>query len=270
MPLLRALISRAGLWMTTQRRAPMSEPGTPIPDSPEFEKYQIYSRSEIIGLLREIMDSHVLLTIYFGGGSQFIVTNLLRVNPEFEELVYDCGANSATNRALTKSGRFIIVTFLNHVKIQMSGQRIEETVFDGAPALRMRMPDSLLRFQRREYFRTTIVGKPIICHIPAESADDTSIDARILNIGCGGIAILTHSGIDRLRACALLRNCRIDFPEIGSVTTSIEICNVSEITSPSGLVQARYGCRFVALPGNTVTLIQRYVNMLERSRLARI
>src|SRR5580704_12097345 len=99
----------------------MSDLNAPLPDSPELERYQIYSRTEIISLMREIIDRHALMTIYFSGGSNFIVTNLLRINPDFEELVFDCGADKDANRALVRANRFTVVSFLNNVKIQFSG-----------------------------------------------------------------------------------------------------------------------------------------------------
>jgi c-di-GMP-binding flagellar brake protein YcgR len=247
----------------------MSEMNAPLPDAPEFEQYQIYSRTEIIGLLREIIRRRVLVTIHFGGGAQFIVTNLLAVNPDFEELVFDCGAESAGNKALARANRFTIVTFVNHVKIQFSGQHMEETAYEGTPALRMRVPDSILRFQRREYFRTPVSGKPVMCRIPPQDKDGKAMEVRIVDIGCGGIALLGPVDDRKLETGTILSNCRIDLPEIGIVTTSIEIRNIAELSTPTGIKQRRWGCRFANLPGAMVTMIQRYVNTAERNRLSR-
>jgi len=242
---------------------------TPLPDAPEFEQYQIYSRTEIIGVLREIMRRRVLVTIHFGGGMQFIVTSLLAINPDFEELVFDCGAEKEANKALARSNRFTIVTFVNHVKIQFSGQRMEETAYEGTPALRMRMPDSLLRFQRREYFRTAVAGKPVLCRIPPQGKDDKPLDVRIVDIGCGGIALLGPLDERMVETGTILGKCRIDLPEVGAITAAIEIRNIAELTMPNGVKQRRWGCRFANLPAAMVTMIQRYVNMAERNRLSR-
>jgi c-di-GMP-binding flagellar brake protein YcgR len=247
----------------------MSELNAPIPDAPEFEQYQIYSRTEVIGLLREIIRRRVLVTIHFGGGAQFIVTSLLAINPDFEELVFDCGAEKEANKGLARSNRFTIVTFVNHVKIQFSGQRMEETAYEGTPALRMRMPDSILRFQRREYFRTPVSGKPLLCRIPPQVKDGQAFEVRIVDIGCGGIALLGPVDDRQIETGTILSNCRIDLPEVGTVTTGIEICNLAELTTPTGIKQRRWGCRFANIPGAMVTMIQRYVNTAERNRLSR-
>jgi c-di-GMP-binding flagellar brake protein YcgR len=248
----------------------MSDLNAPLPDSPELEKYQIYSRTEIIGLMRELIERHVLVTIYFNGGSNFIVTNLLRVNPDFEELVFDCGADAATNRALVRAARFTVVSFLSHVKIQFSGGRMEETAFEGTPALRMRMPESVLRFQRREYFRTRVTGKPIACHIPAAEKGGKPIAARIIDISCGGAALGNWPEEERRKPDEVIRGCHIELPDVGNIDTALEVRNINEITTPSGIVQVRVGCKFIGLPGPMLTMIQRYVNQLERSRLSRL
>ncbi|HXC37910.1 MAG TPA: flagellar brake protein [Burkholderiales bacterium] len=248
----------------------MSDMNAPLPDSPELEKYQIYSRTEILGLLRELIERHVLLTIYFNGGSNFIVTNLLRVNPDFEELVFDCGADDATNRALLRASRFTVVSFLNHVKIQFSGHGIEETAFEGTPALRMRLPESLLRFQRREYFRTRVTGKPLLCNLPPAEKGGKPIATRILDISCGGAALAGWSGDERMKPEEVIRGCHIELPEVGKIETALEVRNISESTTPTGIVQVRVGCKFVSMAGPMMTMIQRYVNKLERSRLSRL
>lgn len=247
----------------------MSAMTTPLPESPDLEKYQIYSRFEIISILREIMQRHVLVTIHFGGGVKFIVTNLLTVNPEFEEIVFDFGAEMETNIALTKANRFTVVTFLSHVKVQFSGQRIEQTIYEGSQALRMRLPESVLRFQRREFFRSPVMGKPIACHIPRPKEAGGPISARILNISVGGVGVLAWGDGESCAPGMSFNDCQIDLPELGNITASIEICNTSDIMLPNGSTQKRVGCRFKNMPGSMTTMIQRYVNMIERNKLAR-
>lgn len=238
----------------------------PLPDSPELERYQIYSRSELVALLREILHRRVLVTIYFSNGTRFIVTNLLAINPDFEELVFDCGADEEVTRALTRSSRFTVVTFLDQVKIQFSGQRMELTSFEDAPALRMRVPDSLLRFQRREFYRTQTIGKPLMWRLPLAAPDGKTAEGRIVDISCGGIALLVQNEHTRIEPGTVLRECEINLPEIGRLSLTLEIRSAAGGT---GTGNHRYGCAFVGIPGPVVALIQRYVNNLQRARLSR-
>jgi c-di-GMP-binding flagellar brake protein YcgR len=92
---------------------------------------------------------------------------------------------------------------------------------------------------------------------------------RIVDIGCGGIALLGPADERKLETGITFANCRIDLPETGLVATTLEIRNIAELTTTSGLKQRRLGCSFTNLPGPMVTMIQRYVNMAERNRLSR-
>ena len=60
--------------------------------------------------------------------------------------------------------------------------------------------------------------------------------------------------------------CHIDLRDIGHVTTDIEIVRVTEKV---GLNSARTwlcGCRFINMPNVMLTLIQRYINKVERDQ----
>ena len=61
----------------------------PEPDSPELERFAIYSRSEITSFLRQLRDKQVLVTLYYDQAAGFTVSNVLEVNEAFEELILD-------------------------------------------------------------------------------------------------------------------------------------------------------------------------------------
>lgn len=245
----------------------MAAMSAPLAESPDLERYMIHSRSEIFVLLREIQRRHVLLTVYFNGGSQFIVTSLLFVNPDRDELILDCGNDASVTRALTQSPRCSVVAFLNNVKMQFSARRVALTTFERAPALCMSLPDSLLRFQRREYFRSPTQGKPVVCRIPGHAIGGQPVSARVLDIGCGGVSLLVPPDSPRYAESMLIPGCSIELPGLGTVPVTLEICDSAEISTPSGARQFRYGCAFKQIPGPAAALIQRFVNQLQRERL---
>ena len=64
-------------------------------------------------------------------------------------------------------------------------------------------------------------------------------------------------------------NCRIELPEVGTVTGTAIVRSVFETVTRSGSKSQRAGCEFVKLPGPMLTLIQRYIIKVERERKAR-
>jgi flagellar brake protein len=247
----------------------MSMSALPETDSADSAKYLVHSRYEIIALLRAIIDCRALVTVYFNQGRDSLVTNLLSVNPDFEEVVFDIGSQADANRRLLGSNALTVVTFVDHVKIQFSTQRAEQTAFEGKPALRLRLPQSLLRLQRREHYRLSPpVTNPIKC-IVSQLLDRAGkpVEYRIVDISCGGVGLLVEPHQMRPELGRTLKDCRIDLAEIGPVNTGLVIRNTVEI--PGRVEGQRYGCQFVDIPGTHVNLIQRYINNVQRERRAR-
>jgi len=80
-----------------------------------------------------------------------------------------------------RSQRIAFVAFLNQVKAQFVVPHAEPTTWEGLPAIRVRVPDSVLRLQRREYYRIQPpVARPLLCSLPdpAQASASSSKAAR--------------------------------------------------------------------------------------------
>ncbi len=237
----------------------------------DLEKYLVHSRLEIVSVLREVIARRSLVTLTFERGRDSMVTSLLRVNPEVGDVLLDCSSSADANQRLLASQSLIATSFVDSVKIQFKAQRAESTTFEGKPALRLRLPESLLRLQRREHYRMLApVAKPIKCLVPRlRDKAGKAIEFRIVDISCGGIGVTVTQAQPLLELGQELENCRIDLPEIGTVITGLVVRNVSETTDAAGGKGQRCGCQFVRPPASTVNMVQRYINMIERERRAR-
>lgn len=239
-------------------------------DAQDFERYQIDSRFEIVALLREVADAHAPVTVYFNRGAEFIVTNLLDVNPEFEELIFDQGADIGANRRLLRSERMTVVTFLERIKMQFPAQRAEATIYERLPALRIRMPESLVRLQRRNCYRIrTPVARPIVAGVADPSDPGRCLRLRILDLSCTGIALVARDDEIMLEPGALLQDCRIELPEVGVLSTALEVRNIGSHEHGARNKLLRYGCRFVGMSPALVNAVQRYITRTERERAQR-
>lgn len=233
----------------------------------EFERFQVYSRFEIVSLLREVADSHALVTVYFNHGAEFIVTNLLDVNPEFEELVFDLGADHSANARLLKSERMTAVTFLDHVKLQFSAQHAELTAYENLPAIRIRLPESLLRLQRRDFFRIrTPVARPIVAAAAHPLEPGRKLELRVVDLSCGGVGLVAGDGDAGLETGIALRDVRIELPEVGVLTVALEVRNIREHDEGVRRNLRRYGCQFIGIAPSVTNSIQRYITKIQRER----
>lgn len=236
----------------------------------ENERFIVHSRLEITAILRSLIEHGTLVTVYFGD-SDFIVTSLLSINPDFEELILDYGADSARNSRLLHASRLTFSTQLQHIRIQFNAHRAEPTSFRGAPAFRIRMPDDLVRLQRREYYRVKApMSQPVRCNVLLDpERADSAVSIRIFDVSVGGIALVDYPPNLKPEPGTIYHGCQIDLREIGRVTTDIEIVHVMEKVNHNKQRTRLCGCRFVNMSNQMLTLIQRYINKIERDQKAR-
>jgi flagellar brake protein len=234
------------------------------------ERYLVHSRHEITAILRSLIDRSALVTVYFGERGEFIVTALLSINPDFEELIFDYGAEEVQNERLLASSRLTLVTQLDHIRIQCVATRAEATTFQDMPAFRIRLPDALTRLQRRENYRVKVpLSQPLSCSLQLDpQRDDSRVAIRICDVSGGGIALIDYPPTLDLVPGAVYYGCQIDLGEFGRVTTDIEVVHVMEKTSRNAAKTRQCGCRFRNLRNATLTLIQRRINQIERDQKA--
>jgi c-di-GMP-binding flagellar brake protein YcgR len=244
-------------------------------DDTSFENwhdFEVGSRREIIALLRSIGEKHQLIRMLVQGEADVCVTSILGVDPDNDMVVLDRPIDADQNRRILRAGRISFETTLDKIRILFAGEGVTETTYQNAPALKIALPATLVRLQRREFYRmATPVSNPVRASIPLP--DELGGGAAVFplsDISCGGIAILDNKlllgepiGID-------FPNCRIDLPEIGLVTTTLQVRNSLDLTLRNNKSNRRLGCRFVGISRGNLAMVQRYITKLERERNARI
>jgi c-di-GMP-binding flagellar brake protein YcgR len=218
---------------------------------------------EIVGLLRAVATHRELVTVQFGGAADFVVSAVLAVNPDFEEVVLDYGVDEGAMQRLLKSDRLRITTQLDHVRIHFQADMAEAVRFEDGLAFRIRLPDSMLRFQRRDCYRLKVpLGRPLLCSVPANDKGTERLSVRVRDISVAGVCLTDFPKQFRVAAGIVWPACRIDLPDLGTLTAEIEVMHTTEGDAP------RCGCRFRNLPFPMQNLIQRYITKVEREQHA--
>lgn len=237
-----------------------------------YSKYLLHSRTEILFLMRALLDKGSLITVYFNQGNDFLLTSIVAVTGDSGHIVLDYGSDEEMNRKALASDKLVCITTHEKVKIQFILRHLEKVKFQGRESFRATLPDTLLRLQRREYYRlTTPVARPLKCVIPVTLSDGSTskVEANVVDISGGGVAVMAPPTGIEFEPDFVFENCRLELPEVGTITAGLRVRNVFEITLRSGTRTKRCGCQFVDLPGAMVTLIQRYIIKVERERKAR-
>lgn len=232
------------------------------------ENFRIHSEIDILFILRGIMQANSLITLYPDNDSDFILTSILAIDPDKKEMVIDYGANEKSCQKALESNKLTAVTSQNRVKIEFVCDQFRKTQFKGKDTFAINIPKSLLRIQRRNHFRiSTPIAKPLKCVIPIPGKSASSkAEVVLLDLSCGGIAVIDQHPIINFDPGIIYTGCQISLPEIGTITTTIQVKNTYEITLRSGQNCFRAGCQFIDLKANMQAMIQRYIIKQEQVR----
>lgn len=229
-------------------------------------RYTIHSRTEILFLLRTIQKRKLLVNLDLPGSRQIVVTSVIAVNESRNTVILDSARGDALNHELMTGKGAEFITQLDGVSISFATGAVALCDYEKLPALRIALPKSLVRLQRREHFRVPMpIANPVRCIVPLVEQDDP-ITAHIVDIGCGGVAIAETGGRLGTETGRILPDCRLLLPETVTITTSLEVRNSAQIRLQNGAFQTRLGCKFVALPNDMAAKLQRFVMNIERAR----
>lgn len=234
----------------------------------QYSEYLLHSRREIVAVLRQVVANGDLVTLYFNSGKDFLLTTLLALDGD--AVMLDHGSNGEMNRRALEAGKIFCITRHDKVKLQFILSGVRESVYDGRKVFAATLPETLLRLQRREYFRLhTPIARPLLCNVPAVMPDGSVqiYPHNVIDISIGGLSL--QVGEIPFEAEQEWHDCSIELPEIGVINATLRVLNFYEITLRNGQRSQRAGCQFVDLPQTSQNLIQRYIVRMERERKAR-
>ena len=107
--------------MTTNEAAP-GEEARPLEfeleQSDTYGRYMLYSRTEIIFILRSMQKKGCLATLYFNHGKHFFLTALVDIDDKTDSIILDRGSDEEINQWALQADRLLCTANLDKVKIQ--------------------------------------------------------------------------------------------------------------------------------------------------------
>ena len=238
----------------------------------DYSKYEVKSRTEILAILRGMREQGSLITFYFNHGYDFLLTSLVDISADGRTMIFDYGSNMEMNRKALQTDKINCVSSKEKVKIQFTLLGVDPVKHDGRDAFLGDVPDSLIRLQRREYYRlSTPMANPLKAHIPIQQEDGSikTLQAVVVDISGSGVGLDLAKDNLSLTEGAQFSGVTINLPNVGVVTAEMRVRSLYDVTMANGKVLQRAGCQFVKLAGTMTTLIQRYIIAVERERKSR-
>jgi len=237
-----------------------------------WHDYEVQSRKEIVALLRQIGEKKQLIRMKIKGEADVCVTSVLEVDPQSGLFILDRSINPEQNERILRAGQVMCETYLDKIRILFRAGGLQPLDFGGTGALAANIPDSLIRLQRREFYRMpTPVTNPVPAVVPMPIIlGGGSASFPLADISCGGVALLDNKMLLNSTIGQTFTGCRIELPEIGAVTTSLQVRNALDVTMLNNKTSRRIGCMFVDISRANMAGVQRYITKLERERNARL
>ena len=152
----------------------------------------IRDRLEIVATLRQLVRAGELLSAQWDETDTASTRNtrLLAVNPDYEELVFDCFADEETNDRALAADQVNFHCHLDGIELHFYASHGEPAVHEGSAALRMRLPSQMLRLQRREYFRVPASQTDVALQVEGK---ERVPGIRVADLSIGGLTLIRTS-----------------------------------------------------------------------------
>lgn len=227
--------------------------------------YMIHSRREIVALLRRLTDKRELVRMIFSEGEEAIATAVLEVGED--SVIIDSAPDPEQLARVLASSSISFDTALERIRIAFFTTRIEPCLHDNLPALRIPLPQTMVRLQRREYYRVLTPR----CSIQMEQeGGPPPVSFAVQNVSAGGIALIDDEQVLDSTKGTEYTNCELLLPGAQSVIATLCVMNCCDMTLFNGRMARRIGCAFVNPNAAMLALVQRYVSKLERDQNARM
>lgn len=232
----------------------------------EIERCTLRGTREIIFQLRGLIKRGERVSVNFHNGDMSFLTVLIDISEDHNSLYFDVSGSEETNRAFLKSGHCVFIANAEGIRHQFSAEQAREAILRGDRVFAVPLPESLLRLQRREFFRLELpTANPYICRIRRGTPQEKALVMH--DISVGGIGALSHEAIE-FEEREILQNCWIDLRDTGTLAATLEIRHTIAFETRTGKPMWHIGCRFVKLSSLNETLIQRFMSRQQAERKA--
>lgn len=236
------------------------------------EKFLTRHPVAIAQILNELAKNKTALNFSFNYGQDQGLTTVIGVSKDQRFVYMDKSLDKGFNTRLLNS-ESITISKTDGIKIRWKTKKLTEVQLKDGEALKMALPESLYRFQRRDYFRSlTPTTDPVLCYIPYENPNNDAEETLVMNLvdaSLGGVGTLVS---EQLAASVALEvvypHCAITLPNLGSIDTSLCVKHITETVMLNGAKKRRIGFKFMGLSPLEDRYMQQYVLQLEREALA--
>lgn len=229
------------------------------------EQFEVQSPREIYFILRDIEKNATRAALYYDKRKEFILTSVIDVDED--GIWLDASQNHQENQQIANSEGCVFVSSHHQAKVQFEIARVELTTLDNLEAFYLPLPESLLRIQRRDFFRLFLPAGALKCIMTLAGDPPRRRELSVRDISRGGIALYCDENDPDLQPGKIIPGCRIRLDEDTELHVGLQVRYLSVTRLQSGGGRGCAGCGFTDLDGKMGILLQRYITQQQKANL---
>jgi c-di-GMP-binding flagellar brake protein YcgR len=244
-----------------------------VTDSSFEEQYIVHNAKEITQILTDLSKRNEMLKVSFNDNRDVCLTTIIAVDIKSHAVHLDIGIDDAFNSRLLAS-HHVVFSKDDGIKIKWVSAHVSLVTLKDGKAIKIALPQKLLRLQRREFFRlTTPIVNPVPCQIPIAEAVSSDVERvlefTLIDVSLGGIGIIVFGSLDEtLVVGANFDQCKISFPDVGVTNLTLEVRHITVIPTQDNAIKHHIGLQYINPSRGNEGLINRYTHNLERLAMA--
>ena len=233
----------------------------PERDQKLLEEFSLSAEQTLRKLLSIIEDDEHELYVYLQADHTQFVTEILSIDWSAGQMWLGTPYEKVLSEHCNISTSYVMVSFPDGVKVQFAGIGILKSQYQGADALRITIPRTIVRLQRRNYFRVMAdeeLNSQVKLVIPQVQGDISLIDISLA--GCG---FYVSAPPRQYNQDEILKDVRLTLPDGGSsMLVELVIRNIKPVFDQPDNIQL--GCEMKTLERGAERRLQRFLLATER------
>ncbi len=233
-------------------------------------EYYVKNPKQIFSHLNLLLKHNCLISAHFGDKNESFITTIIGLDLKKNLIKLDYGPKEYLNKQLLNASKTEFRAEFEGIKVAFSGQKIKKVRSDGQIVFSMPLPSSIYWMQRRKYYRIKIpLSHDSYCKIALVNPEDESTQTlrfKLLDISISGLAFKNDQMeiSKELIPTTSFENCRLylDGADFGNI--SLQIKNKFNLIQEKPEKGQRIGCLFTNISSAGESVIQRYMQEIER------
>jgi c-di-GMP-binding flagellar brake protein YcgR len=245
--------------------------------SPDLDRYRINSLLEIEAILLKLAERATVVSVHIQDSPWFYLTTVISAERASGVLLFEYGRDENINMRVLDAREVRFDTYLDNINVRFSASNVTTTMLGGMPVFKSPLPTTLVRLQRREFFRISPplnqpieLKVPLNLSIPSAGTGSTGLsgdmNARGVDISCGGVVFLIEGNHTNLAVGRIMRDVVLELPNTARLVADLEVRNVRFSARAGHSGTTRIGCRFSRIDSRSLAMLQRYINRIQVER----